>query len=473
MIDNYEEEFEGWLEFERNKPANKKNFVGDRAYRHLDGRISRKFDLETGARHKLISALKHPERLAQHSFYPFLRRDKKVRRFIRKYDKNGKILGKKGVEIKTKNRPIMYASHQDACVYGFYAYMLKEKYDKQISNTPLDSAVIAYRRIARDDNSGRNKSNVDFANDIYNAVIESRKCAVICLDIKGFFDKMRHDNIESSWKMLLGRDILPLGHKLAFKNITNYRYIFLGQLMEKMGEGKIVKGKFRYTDKVRKRGMIGNPKKYNKLVNGTDLIHENKSIRGIPQGSPISDIIANMYLKEFDAAIVDKLSSDNHKSLYKRYSDDMLILCDQANVVEIYEYVEKMLGSHDIDLSLSDSKTELFYVDVDAGLLQDKTGLINPDYSKNKKVIQYLGFEFDLRGINIRSGTIANHYRKIALRAKHKNDDKKSDQKKKTSKSKEPNDMYQYFKQSLRKTGSPRVLRQFKKVTKRTDNLLK
>ena len=470
LMNDYSIEFDEWLAFERQRSQahGSKEFVGDRSYRHLDVRIPQS-TLESNEAFKLVEILKHPEKLKTHSFFPFLRKDKKVRRFTREYSGGGK----KDSTVKTdqKLRPIMYASHKDACIYGFYAYMLKERYDKLIAGTPLDSSVIAYRRIPRDDGSGRNKSNVDFANDIYHAVRSYEQCAVLCVDIKGFFDNMRHDNIRQSWLEVIGESDLPIGHSVVYRNITNFRYAFLGEVLAKVGEGRIFKGRFRYLPNAKRKGMIGNPKLYNKFINGTQIIHKNRSIRGIPQGSPISDIIANMYLLNFDRQIIDFLQSKSSSSSYKRYSDDILIVCSQTDVVAVYNFIQTLMADGSIDLKLSTKKTELFYIDTVSGTLEDKTSLVESEYHKNKKSIQYLGFEFDLNDMNVRSGTIANHYRKVAKSAKPANNKKDAPRKSKVRVQKRLN-RFQYFKQVIKKTDSPRARRQLKNIKRRTRTIL-
>lgn len=465
-MNDYSIEFDEWLAFERQRSQahGSKKFVGDRSYRHLDARIPQS-TLESNEAFRLVETLKYPDKLKKHSFFPFLRKDKKVRRFTREYNGDGK----KDSTVKTdqKLRPIMYASHKDASIYGFYAYMLKEKYDKLIADTPLDSSVIAYRRIPRDDGSGRNKSNVDFANDIYGAIKTFKNSAVLCVDIKGFFDNMQHDNIKQSWLEVLNESELPTGHEVVYRNITNFRYAFLVEVLQKMGEGKIFKGRFRYASKAKRRGMIGNPKLYNKLINNTDIIHKNRSIRGIPQGSPISDIIANMYLLNFDRKIIEFIQAKNAKSLYKRYSDDILIVCRQEDAVAVYDFIQTLMGDKSIDLNLSTKKTELFYVDTISETLEDKTSLIESEYHKNKKSIQYLGFEFDLKDINVRSGTIANHYRKVIRARKRANRQKAQSPKPRGANRKRLN-RFQYFRQVVKKTDSFRAERQLKNIKRRT-----
>lgn len=185
--DDYTVDVEQWIQqsiADQKSHTDKKPFIGDRAYRHIDSRISlRKLDTNEAERVKLL--LSHPDRLLKHSFYPFLRKDKKFRRFSKQ------VVGSKSKTIiKQKVRPIMYASHIDACIYGFYGYLLKQKLESELNTRNLSSSVIAYRRIPRNGTS-RNKSNIDFVNDIYSEIGKQTDAAVVCVDIERFFWRTR------------------------------------------------------------------------------------------------------------------------------------------------------------------------------------------------------------------------------------------------------------------------------------------
>ena len=74
-----------------------------RGYRHFDRPVGDAF---------AAKAMK-PEFVARHSFSPLIHYEKPEKRY-RFCDK-----AKKRV-ITTKNRPIKYASHRDACILGYY-----------------------------------------------------------------------------------------------------------------------------------------------------------------------------------------------------------------------------------------------------------------------------------------------------------------------------------------------------------------
>ncbi len=211
--ENYEIQFDDWIyeqgEIEK-KGSRSKPFIGDRSYRHFDPRV-RLSTLESNEAN-VIPYLKYPERLIHYSFYPFVRRDKKTRRYTKEFDS---LTNQKKVTIKQKVRHIMYASHNDACIFGFYAYMLKKIHNKQVEELGLNNSVIAYRKIPRDDIESKNKSNIDFANDIYKSIKSQSKAAILAIDIKDFFGSMNHEKIYIKWAEILGGNKLPLGHQIV------------------------------------------------------------------------------------------------------------------------------------------------------------------------------------------------------------------------------------------------------------------
>lgn len=74
--------------------------------------------------------------------------------------------------------------------------------------------------------------------------------------------------------------------------------------------------------------------------------------KGVPQGSPISPILANLYLDDFDEAILH----DRHRLI--RYADDFLILCrDRHEAEEALRLTENMLQR--MKLRLNHEKTRI------------------------------------------------------------------------------------------------------------------
>lgn len=94
----------------------------------------------------------------------------------------------------------------------------------------------------------------------------------------------------------------------------------------------------------------------------TDLIRVdkpfNKTIRekqgkqnkkGIPQGTPISATLANIYMLDFDAKVYEETS--NRNAYYQRYSDDLIIVCDQKDEIFFYDLIREEIEKKHIWIS--------------------------------------------------------------------------------------------------------------------------
>lgn len=71
---------------------------------------------------------------------------------------------------------------------------------------------------------------------------------------------------------------------------------------------------------------------------------------GIPQGVPMSSILSEIYLENFD----NKLKRDRGVALYLRYVDDIVVICNASEQTRIVELVQAELRG--IGLSINDSK---------------------------------------------------------------------------------------------------------------------
>lgn len=74
--------------------------------------------------------------------------------------------------------------------------------------------------------------------------------------------------------------------------------------------------------------------------------------KGLPQGSPISPMLANLYLDHLDEALLD----DNKKLV--RYADDFLVLCkSQKSAEDALDLTEEVLGV--LRLEINENKTRI------------------------------------------------------------------------------------------------------------------
>ena len=125
---------------------------------------------------------------------------------------------------------------------------------------------------------------------------------------------------------------------------------------------------------------------------------------GIPQGSSISAVYANVYMIEFDQKINEYVTSVG--GMYRRYCDDIVIVVPMNKNDKLekkYESVSKIIFEiKDTvpNLDLNPDKTEqFFFEDSNIEKLFGDSNLIN-----------YLGFTFDGKKIRIRDKSLFKFY---------------------------------------------------------------
>ena len=126
---------------------------------------------------------------------------------------------------------------------------------------------------------------------------------------------------------------------------------------------------------------------------------------GIPQGTPLSAAAANISMLEFDTAV--KAAVEACGGSYRRYSDDILILCAPEHIAALEGEVNGALKLHGKTLWLNETKRE------EARFSKPGPALLPCPVTGRVKPLQYLGFTFDGRRALIRSGTLARYYRRM------------------------------------------------------------
>ena len=201
---------------------------------------------------------------------------------------------------------------------------------------------------------------------------------------------------------------LPADHYQVYKNLTKYRFINQEQVNKIF---KLKKGEF-------KKRICSSSELNKKIRDGEIEIqkHEdqvdNKDVscryRGIPQGSPISAFLANIYMFDFDQKIKKFISQRG--GYYRRYSDDILFICDEKDYAAIESEISKEINDECL-LKINGDKTERIFFSDETGKL--KVDTTKPHCSKNKHGLQYLGFEFDGQNIRLRPYSLTRFYAKI------------------------------------------------------------
>ena len=350
----------------------------ERRYKHFDlpqSEPNRQFNIDFA----------HEEK--RHRFWPLLGFTDVTRRYVREKDSNGTWL--KGDDgnfvrtVKTKLRPIRYAAHSDAAYLQEYATHLDPFYEQALREDGTSNSVLAYRK--------GGGTNIHHAKSLFDEIIERADCSVIAIDISGFFDCLDHIILRNEIAGLIGVDRLSGHHATVWKSITQYSWVETGDLDLLLGT------------KRNAHGRICSPQDFVTHVQGRKhgLILKPDLTYGIPQGTPVSGLYANIYLRTFDREMVGWCSQ--HGGSYRRYSDDIaIVLPVGAKVQHVVAIVEKLLA--DFNLALSAGKTET--ADFRGGLLVSPTP------------IQYLGFTFDGLSIRIRSSSL-DAYRSKMRRGIH------------------------------------------------------
>jgi RNA-directed DNA polymerase len=325
------------------------------------------FDLPIGVKQAEAIATS-PEKVKRHSFYPFIAyeiQSKKVRK-----GEDGKSL-----VIKNKKRTVSYASHVDSHIYTYYSCLLGEAYEKLIKDIGIEKNVLAFRKLG--------KSNIDFANDAFNEIIKRKNCAAIAFDIEGFFDNLDHSILKESWAMVLDEKKLPGDHYNIFKSLTKFSKVYKEPLYDAFGISK--------NNPKNKNKRICDPIFFRDVVRKNGMINVNNTQKGIPQGSPISALLSNMYMVKFDETVSGLVSEIN--GCYLRYCDDILCIVPLVKKDEIIERVNIEIEKLKLNINKDKTKSSEYRI-VNGQLTCDKS-------------LQYLGFVFDGHNKLIRSAALA------------------------------------------------------------------
>lgn len=227
-------------------------------------------------------------------------------------------------------------------------------------------------------------------------------------DFTNFFDNLDHKYLKKQWCSLIEVSSLPKDHYTVYKNITKYSSWELDDLLELNELPKSNWGK----RELNKKKVVLEKEDFEKY---RGHIVKNKLPYGIPQGSPISAVLANIYMLEADKLIFEKVSQ--HNGFYMRYSDDFMIVIpeDEGDDKEIVGELIKIIKEVP-NLKLESKKTQFFYVDLPQVLNVGKHYAQDADISQRR--INFLGFSFDGNKIFVRPKTISKYYYRMNRKAR-------------------------------------------------------
>lgn len=352
----------------------------DKHYIHLDKK--KKFqNYET-----LINT---PQYVERHGFYPFVHFDITFKKYIFNKDTKKK-------ELKKKVRPIKYAAHIDRFIYQKYARLTNEEYDQFAKRNGIHRASIAYRK------SLKGKNNIHFAKEVFEFMAKQKQAYIFLGDFTSFFDNLDHDYLKERLMEVFDTTHLSDAHYAVFKNISKYSYLNLSDIesekevkLKQMNEQKLMK--FFTTEE------FHTFKRKN--------LKKNIAPFGIPQGSPISAVYANVYMTQFDKKMNDYATS--RKGIYRRYSDDFIVVLPVENSDDHKAHATWITQLSDsiprLDLQAEKTEHFLFNKEEDTSL-QSVTG--------KSVFMNYLGFRFDGRTVTIRDKSLFKYYSRAYRKAR-------------------------------------------------------
>lgn len=332
--------------------------------------------------------IKNPSWVARHGFLPFIHVVLKTKR-------------RKGKHILPvfKDRHIFYAGHLDRYIYQWYAHLTSTAYEEYLKVNGFGEAPIAYRSI-------NGKTNIHFAKEAFDFIRKQNDSFVYITDFSKFFDNLDHKLLKEKLKKVFGVHELPNDHYCVYKSMTRFCYFDLEDIAEKLGTKKeLLRHRTKKPDRLLTstdmRDMKKDCLKYNTNLRESQVV-------GIPQGSPISAVYANVYMIDFDKFLYEYTRSMG--GFYRRYSDDIICVVPFEQRATFETLFAELLLSIQINVSLDKTKRFRIYK---GKPLAEKSSLLLEEKYDEPGIISYLGFSYNGDCIRLREGTLNKYYQKL------------------------------------------------------------
>lgn len=360
-------------------------------YPHFDAPIDR---------HQAIELANSPETVARNPFFPFL-----------EYKKSWVPFRGDG-RSTPKDRLIRYACRRDSIIFSRYRHLLSDLYEERLKQLGLDASVIAYRKIPVSDKDPGGKCNIHFAKEAFEEIEKLGTCCAVVMDISKYFENIDHQLLKEKWCQLLGESSLPDDHFAVFKAITRYAVVDRKEVLEALGylnaDGR------RQDPGARLPKQLCDGEEFRDKIagggkGGHSLIKRNSHPYGIPQGAPLSDVLANLYLIDFDAKVLEWV--EQMGGFYRRYSDDLLVVIPggESEAKSVFSFVSDEIRRHGDELRIKPEKTSVVCFESSGWRL---TYWIPPG-ARSSNGLEYLGFRFDGARVYLRDSTVSRFYRKL------------------------------------------------------------
>lgn len=338
--------------------------------------------------------MKNKDYIIKHGFYPFISYKLEFKKFTKE------INNATNHHWKIKERPIKYASHIDRCIYQWYSYILNNKYNEYCNDNNLNKSAIAYRT------NLKGKTNIEFAKTAFDFIKKSNDCYILVSDFSSFFDYIDHNLLKRNLCEVLSTDKLDDDLYKVFRSMTRYSYIEKETI-----ENYLISRKIETRESLKSNNSLFDKISWNKAKKDLkDEIKKNKNTYGIPQGSPLSGIFANIYMIDFDKKVNEYAISKD--GLYMRYSDDLIVIIPKNKVDSIETIWDRLLEFK------NEYPTLIMNVEKTSGYLFEN----NHIYSMHKCIqgmnnggsfISYLGFSFDGQYVKFRDKTLTKFFYKM------------------------------------------------------------
>lgn len=379
------------------------------------------------------------DNIAIHKFTPLLHRTLYQRKYRPLKDGGKTRTGKRIRSAKgRKERHIYFASHLDSIVYSYYSYLLNQAYEIYLADKIYAASPVAYRKIPIKVGKKGNRSNIEFAFETFSFLERNitRKLSIIVADVTSFFDNLDHRILHKQWKRVLNVEDMPNDHYTLYKSLSSKHYVNENELFKRFKNSLLVE-RFKPNDtsetvikrkavqklqNLRQENVVAFCEEKEFFTKAVDLIRADKPynsaqrkargrnvLKGIPQGTPMSATLANIYMLDFDALVFEEVSGKN--GFYQRYSDDLIIICDQENEQYFYDLIRREIEVKS-KLEIQPEKTNIYRYSLD-----EKTnfagGIVRDGVVRSSKQLEYLGFEYDGQKVRVKTAGFSKFYRNI------------------------------------------------------------
>ncbi len=412
---------EDWLKFKK--------------YPHIGRPLTKKRDSGW-----IVEYVTNPNNITNHKFVPLLHRTLNQRKYrpAKNAPKNEHGKRQRTVGDK-KQRHIYFSSHLDSIIFSYYSHLLTKAYEEYLKDKPYGTVAVAYRKIPIGNGKSGNKSNIEFAYEALEFIEKNknRNLSIIVADVTSFFDNLDHRLLHAQWKRVLGVHNMPDDHYAIYKNLVAKRYVNENELYKRFSHKMMIE-RFKPHNtsqkelKRKKVSRIYNMRHENVVAfctteeffkEGTDLIRVDKPynsesrkdrgkeiLKGIPQGTPISATLANIYMLDFDERVHESATNPSKNAYYQRYSDDLIIICDQKDEQFFFDMIRNEIEDK-AKLDIQPKKTNIYRYQLDKN--GDFTGGILGDDGRinRNKQLEYLGFVYDGMKVRVKTSGFSKFYR--------------------------------------------------------------